>query len=92
MRTVTRTAIAFLGLLGTSLAAPEAASIGQIKTLSGPAFIVRGGVQQPAHIGDALREMDALETGDNGSLGVTFNDSTLMSLGPRSHISLQASY
>lgn len=88
MRTVILTAIALLGFLGTALAEPEAATIGQIKTLSGAAFIVRGGVRQPAHLGDPLREMDELETGDNGSLGVTFNDSTLMSLGPRSHLSL----
>ena len=88
MRKAILTAIAFLGLLGTALAEPEVAAIGQIKTLSGAAFIVRGAVRQPAHLGDALREMDDLETGDNGSLGVTFNDSTLMSLGPRSHVSL----
>ncbi|HEX2569983.1 MAG TPA: FecR domain-containing protein [Polyangia bacterium] len=88
MRTATLTAIAFLGFLGAALAAPEAASIGQVKSVNGAAFIIRGGARLPAHLGDPLLERDDLETGDNGTLGVTFNDSTLMSLGPRSHVSL----
>jgi hypothetical protein len=88
MRTSRLAAIVFLGLLGVSLADPPDNSIGRIKTVAGAAFIVRGAARQDAHLGDVLLESDALETGDNGSLGVTFNDSTLMSLGPRSHVAL----
>jgi len=72
--------------------APSAAmadeAIGQIKTEAGAVFIQRQGVKQPARIGERLFRADTITTGANSTVGITFADNTLMSLGPRSALSL----
>lgn len=80
----------FIILSSTSpgLAAPTAAPIGRIKSVTGKAFVVRGNARLAAHVGDAVLERDALETEPQSSIGVSMNDNTLLSAGPSSHISL----
>ena len=70
--------------------APAAAqsAIGQIKSVSGSVFIQRGGVSTPARLGDHLREADRLVTEKDGTVGITFIDNSMMSLGPESTLSL----
>ena len=63
--------------------------IGQVKTVSGGAFIVRDGTRLPAQLGDALYEKDTIETASDGSIGVTFIDNTVFSTGPNSQIALE---
>jgi len=69
-------------------ASAEEAKIGFIKNASGQAFISRGQVLIPAKENINLLVTDDLITGADGSLGVIFQDNSVLSLGPKSHISL----
>jgi hypothetical protein len=63
--------------------------VAQVKRASGQAEIVRNGGHLPAKIGDPLFEKDTIETGSDGSIGITFIDNTVMSTGPNSEIVLE---
>ena len=43
---------------------------------------MRSGARIVARVGDLLYEKDAIETGPDGSIGITFIDNTVMSSGP----------
>lgn len=79
-------------LLLAAIATPALADgqrIGQIKTATGEAFIVRGGARLPAKIGDPVYESDVIETGTAGSaIGLTFIDNTVFSTGPETQVAL----
>jgi len=79
--------VLFLGLAaatGAGRAQTPETSIGRVKTLEGAASVVRGGVPLPLALGDPIDLMDEVHTGPDGSLGITFDDETLLSLGPDS--------
>jgi hypothetical protein len=80
-----------LTLLAVSDAAANAdnSQVAQIKTVSGQAEIVRNGARVAARIGDPLYEKDTIDTGGDGSIGITFIDNTVMSSGPNSEIVLE---
>jgi len=82
----------FLGALAIAIASTPAAAdvIGRVKTASGDAVVVSGGERKPATPGLAIDRKDVLETGADGSLGVTFIDETLLSLGPTTSIALES--
>jgi len=73
----------------TSVATADNTQVAQIKTVSGQAAIVRNGARIAAKIGDPLYEKDTIETGADGSIGITFIDNTVMSSGPNSQIVLE---
>src|SRR5215469_2296135 len=75
-------------LLAAGLPAQAADAIGQIKTEAGDVTIERGKTAVPAHIGDHVYETDTLVTGRDGSVGITFADNSMMSLGPGSRLAL----
>jgi hypothetical protein len=88
------TAECFAFILAMLAAAGSAANadnsqVAQIKTVSGQAEIVRNGARAAAKIGDPLYEKDTIETGADGSIGITFIDNTVMSGGPNSQIVLE---
>lgn len=58
--------------------------VGQVKTAKGTVHVVRDGKRLPANVGMPIRQADALVTGADGSLGVTFSDNSLLSTGPNS--------
>jgi hypothetical protein len=62
-------------------ASPE---IGTVQKVSGTATVVRQGQTISGIVGLEIWESDTLRTGPNGSMGVVFNDDTLLSLGPGS--------
>ncbi|WP_425406832.1 FecR family protein [Hwanghaeella sp.] len=64
------------------------ADIGRVKNASGEAIVERDGAVIPATPGLALQESDALITGKDGTLGVTFVDNSRFSAGPNSRIEL----
>lgn len=74
--------IAFIVLLMLSgyLMAAEP-PIGYVKTLTGEASIISGGKTVKAEIGSPVYQGSVLQTGKKSSMGVTFNDETLMSFG-----------
>jgi len=90
MTTLTQTAAAALAalVLCGSASASAAEAIGQIKTESGAVTIARGKATVAAHIGDRVFETDTLVTGKDGSVGITFADNSMMSLGPNSRLAL----
>jgi hypothetical protein len=78
---------AFFFLLSISaeatLADPSPA-IATVQKVSGMANVVRQGRTISAQTGLEIYQNDMLRTGRDGSIGVVFNDETLLSLGPES--------
>ena len=75
-------------LLGVAPVSAQAATpAGHIKTVSGTAFVVREGATRAAKPGDPIFATDTLRTAD-GSLGVTLQDDTRLSLGANSEVKL----
>jgi hypothetical protein len=68
--------------------AAETPPIAQIKKVTGQPAILRSGERRPAVVGDMLFVKDVIETGSDGSIGITFIDNTVFSAGPRSEIAL----
>jgi hypothetical protein len=68
--------------------AAEPVAAGQIKVVSGAAFIVRGDNVLPATVGQRVFESDKVRTGSDGRLGITLKDDTRFSLGPNSEVHL----
>lgn len=77
-----------LPILSVLSVGANAADIGRVKSAAGDASIERDGGLIPAAPGLALQESDALVTGDDGKLGVTFVDNSRFSAGPNSRIEL----
>ncbi len=75
-------------MLVNSQAWADGPQIAQVKTVSGDAAIVRNGGRLAAKVGDPVFEKDTIETGDDGAIGLTFTDNTVMSTGPDSEIAL----
>ena len=65
-------------------------AIGQVKTMEGVVSIERGGASRTANVGDSLTQSDVLRTGARSSVGVTFRDSSMLSLGPDTVLSLDS--
>ena len=61
---------------------------GYLKTVKGTACVIRQGETIPAVVGDRVFKDDTLRTGPDGSLGITFMDDTVMSMGPESEVVL----
>lgn len=71
-----------------AFAQQAAAAAGRIKVVSGSVFIVRAGALVPAQLGQPVFEADAVRTGADGRVGITFQDDTRVSLGPGSEVRL----
>ena len=61
---------------------------GQIKTSKGTAQIERAGKQLPANVGQVVQQGDLVITGADGSVGITFRDNSLVSIGPDSVLAI----
>jgi hypothetical protein len=70
-------------LLGPHLFAAEIATI---KIMQGTVAIERGGQHLAGSLGFGLLEGDQIITGSDGSVGFTFEDNSLLSLGPNSQL------
>src|ERR1044072_8545711 len=83
--------VAFV-LTAITAAAPALAQgqrIGQIKTATGQAFVVRGDARLPAKAGDPVYESGLIETRAPGTtIGLTFIDNTVFSTGPETQVAL----
>jgi hypothetical protein len=76
-------------LLGTAIpAAAEGPRIGQLKTVSGEVTILRDSARLSVKPGDAVYTKDIVQTGEHGSVGITFVDNSVFSTGPNSEIGL----
>lgn len=79
-------------LLGGGVAETQAQSgewVGQIKVSRGLVFLERGGQRYPGMVGVRLRENDTVLTAANGSVGLMFNDNSMLSMGPNGEVLLE---
>ena len=88
-----RCIVSIAGAIGLYLIAINGAraadvQIGQIKKVAGDATIMRGGERLRATVGGPVYEKDVIDTGSDGTIGITFTDNTVMSAGPNSEVSL----
>ena len=86
LRIIARTT--FLGLLAIALPCAAAPDAGRIKTVKGAVSVERSGQRMPATIGMPVQEKDVVTTGADGSVGITFTDSSMLSAGPNSVLAL----
>lgn len=75
-------------LLSLFAAAVSASDIGQIKVTKGVVHVEREGARIPAVVGMPVRQSDKLVTGADGTVGVTFADNSLLSVGPNSTLAV----
>ena len=76
-------------LIGALVAAlSHAADAGRVKVVKGTAQIERDGKATPASVGMPVRVGDTIRTEADGSIGVTFQDDSLLSMGPNSVLSV----
>lgn len=80
--------ILLLAALAAGSAAAEAA--GYVKSVAGQASIVSAGRSTPAQPGMAVAIGDVVQTGADGSLGLTLKDNTMLSFGPATSFTLEA--
>jgi hypothetical protein len=76
-------------LVATAIsAAAEEPRIGQVKTVSGAVMILRASARLPVKPGYPVYTKDIVETGEDGSIGISFADNSVFSTGPNSQIGL----
>jgi len=70
----------------TPASAQQPVPAGHVKTVSGTAMIVRAQGTTAAKAGDAVYATDTIRTGADGTLGLTLQDDTRVSLGANSEM------
>src|ERR671939_531429 len=78
------TAIILL-LLGN---AAHAADVGEVKVVKGSAYIERGAERLALRAGMPVQQSDKVVTGADGTVGITFSDNSLLSIGPDSRFAI----
>lgn len=79
-----------LGLAAMPLAAQQTSGwVAQVKVSRGIVQIERGGQRYPAPVGLRLKENDIVLTEANGSVGLMFNDNSMLSMGPNAEVVLE---
>ena len=87
-RTLVVVAIAVVLALTTAPSGAAAADVGQIKVSKGTVHIERARQRVPVVVGTVVQEGDVVITGADGSAGITFNDDSLLSVGPDSVLAI----
>src|SRR5262245_40026584 len=80
-------AFSLVALLASSAAFADV-PIGQIKTGTGNITVERAGAAKPIQVGERVFKSDTIVTAAGASVGITFIDNSMMSLGPSSRLSL----
>src|SRR5882672_7332902 len=62
--------------------------VGVIKVSKGGAALERAGQRLPVPVGTKVREGDVVTTGADGSVGITFSDNSLLSIGSDSSLAI----
>lgn len=71
------------------LAAAELEGIGKVRILTGDSHLVRVGKPIDTKVGAIVQRRDVIETGADSTMGITFNDNTVFSAGPNSHVEMK---
>ena len=82
------TVVCLLAILGGGTAWAKEGAIGVIKEVDGTAFITSNGQRTPATLGASVFLNDDVETGADGSVGITFIDESILSLGPETMLTV----
>lgn len=64
-------------------------AIGYVKTVTGEAWVITAGQRVKAQPGSAVRLGSQLKTGAAATMGVTFQDDTVMSFGPDTELTVE---
>lgn len=83
-----RAALLVLVLAGPS-AAPAGEAVAAVKVARGQVDLARGAAVLPVAPGTQLETSDEIRTGPDGSVGITFADNSLVSLGPNSRYTIE---
>lgn len=75
-------------LLFTVASAAIAADVGEIKVVKGAAHIERGAERLAVRPGMPVQQSDKVITGADGTVGITFADNSLLSIGPDSRFAI----
>ncbi len=78
-----------LTILKPWISVAEDSPIGKTKTGRGDVSVIRGGKEIPVAIGDKLYQNDIIRTGADSSVGIIFEDNSIISLGPKSEIAIE---
>ena len=82
MKWLAHLAVAVGGL--AIVAQAHAADIGRIKVARGQVVVERAGAALNGTVGMRVQAADTVRTGDDGSVGITMDDDSLLSAGPNS--------
>ncbi len=74
-------------VLGVSTAA-VAADVGEVKVAQGTAYLERGTEKLPVRVGMPVQPLDKVVTAADGTVGITFADNSLLSVGPDSVLAI----
>jgi hypothetical protein len=77
-------------LMGSLLGSALAADVGSVKVVKGTVHIERGGQKVSAAVGARVRKADVIVTGADGSAGIAFADTSLLSVGPDTVLTIDA--
>jgi hypothetical protein len=81
-------AVLAVGVLAMAAQA-HAADVGRIKVARGQVVIERAGATLPGSVGTRVQASDTVRTGDDGAVGITMDDDSLLSAGPDSVLVLE---
>ena len=88
MKAITLGFLFATGLFALSAAAAADDIAGVFKVVNGGVAVERNGATLPAVVGMAVYQSDQVVTGPDGSTGITFEDNSLLSLGPSSRLAV----
>jgi len=91
MKAITLGFLFATGVFAISAAATAAGAddiAGVFKVVNGSVAVERKGATLPAAVGMAVYQSDQVVTGPDGSTGITFEDNSLLSLGPSSRLAV----
>ena len=90
MKRITFIFFFFFIMLGCTLGSQAAlASVGIVRSVSTDAYILRNETSIAAKINMKIMNGDVVKTGPNGSIGLIFDDDTIVSMGPNSEFAVE---
>jgi hypothetical protein len=90
MKRITFISFSFFIMLGCTLGSQAAlASVGIVRSVSTDAYILRNETSIAAKTNMKIMNGDVVKTGPNGSIGLIFDDDTIVSMGPNSEFAVE---
>lgn len=81
--------VVFIFLCTVSPCLANVNSVAFVKSIAGEVYIESGGLRAKAYPYMKIMEGDTIKTGRTGSVGLVFEDDTVLSLGPESEIIIE---